>query len=202
MEQELVVLQSAGFDLPTMVTATGRSESHILLFWNRLADEAHELGSPEIMELVHHPGAIGRDFSGLVVRSLSGMPDGGDSLAAWLLAGVRTPPVSIDRSADLQELQAGLGLTSRDSASLFEVDPELVDSWLAHTPMPLVQSIRLDRALAGLAKLRAMFRDAALPSVIRRPAPVFGGRCALDLILAGNLTTVLGSYDRLLSYSA
>ncbi len=202
LEQELAVLQSVGADFPRMSLLTGRQEQALRRSWEHLGAKVHEADSSEIRQLLDEPGSPSPELAARFLDALTALNVDGDSLAAWLVTGLRQSQRLKDRSQDLRRLIALFGLSGEEAATLFEIDEVVLGKWLEGTPLPMVQGVRLDRALAAAERLCAMFKPEALPDVVRREAPVFQGRRALDLILDCRADAVAAAYDRLLSYSA
>lgn len=96
-----------------------------------------------------------------------------------------------------------LGLSLDEAALIFGVRGETVRRWeqgisgISDERMATLHV--LDAALGRLVRL---FRPDRLPSVVRRPADLFGGERALDWILRGRAAEVADRYDVALSYQA
>lgn len=101
----------------------------------------------------------------------------------------------------LEKLMTVLDLTARECARMIGASPASVKAWQAGTASPPKKTAaHLTQAEAALDRLLTMFRPERLPLVIRRHAPAFGGRPALDLILEGRITEVVDHYSLSLRY--
>jgi transcriptional regulator with XRE-family HTH domain len=107
-----------------------------------------------------------------------------------------------DRSASIiRRFKTALGLSQDEVGRMLHVNGETVRRWekgLARvTPE---RAAALESADAALIRLTEVFLPDALPRAVRRPAELFGGRRALDLILEGGIREVADRYQLALSY--
>lgn len=107
-----------------------------------------------------------------------------------------------DRVADLVRIKDIRALSPDEVARLMAVDSKVALAWLAGGEIPLLYTVQLDKMLESLDRLVQMFEPKRLPEMLRRPAPVFADRAAIEIILQGGIEYVADAYERLLTYSA
>jgi transcriptional regulator with XRE-family HTH domain len=120
-------------------------------------------------------------------------------LRGWQLGSKRLNDETV---ATLHALESDLGLSHAELARMLDAPEEDVLSWLQGTSMvPLFVIARAKAFRSALDTLKHLFRAERLREVLRRPADLFGGRPAIDLIRNGELQIVAEKYDRALEYS-
>jgi len=103
----------------------------------------------------------------------------------------------------LRTLIAALALSFDELGRMFRVAGETVRRW--ETGASSISSDRkatITSTRESLNKLLKIFRQARLPQVIRRPAELFSGECALDWILRGKIVDVVKPYEISLRFQA
>lgn len=104
------------------------------------------------------------------------------------------------RSA-LREIRHLLRLSYDDLGRVLGTSGETVRRWATGSGRPPADKAALvEQVREQVARLIRLFRPDRLAQVIRRPAEVFGGRRALDLILEGRIAEVVDTYEFLLTY--
>lgn len=123
--------------------------------------------------------------------------------SAAVLAVVSEQVNSIDGREILRRLMANLQISFDELGRMFGVAGETVRRWqTGFTPIPNERNELITRTQQPLAILLEIFRPVKLPQVIRRPAKLFGGECALDWILRGKIKEVANRYELALRYQA
>jgi hypothetical protein len=103
----------------------------------------------------------------------------------------------------LRRLAAQLGLSYDQLGRMFQVSGETARRWeKGETSVPQKRRAEISHATAALDRLLAMFKPERLSQVVRRPAPAFEQRPALEWILRGRIADVADRYDLALSYQA
>lgn len=98
--------------------------------------------------------------------------------------------MGMDPSLPLVRLRTVLGLNRTELARLFGVRRQAVDQWSAHgVPADRQEKLATLGAIADL--LEAKLKADRIPGVVRRAAPAFDGRSALEAIAAGDQDAVL-----------
>ncbi len=106
-------------------------------------------------------------------------------------------------SATIRRLMTTLRLSHDEVGRMFRVNGETVRRWEKKlVRITLDKAAALKSADAALARLTGILLPDALPSAIRRPAELFGGRRALDWILEGRIPEVVERYELALTYQA
>lgn len=93
------------------------------------------------------------------------------------------------------EIREGLSLSQERLSTLLKVSSKTVLRWEKDSQIP-----RDKEVLARLAKLKEIkdlgtliYTKAGLKQFLSTPLPIFGGRCALDLLLMGEYEPVIGA---------
>ena len=103
----------------------------------------------------------------------------------------------------LRRLMTSLGLGQDEAGRMFGVSGETVRRWdRGKVRIPDSRMAVLVSAEAALTRLDALFVPERLPQAIRRPAELFQGERALDLILRGRIADVASRYEMALAYQA
>ncbi len=103
----------------------------------------------------------------------------------------------------LRRLTAVLGLAQDEAGRMFGVSGETIRRWdRGKVRIPDSRLASLISAEAALARLEALFLPDRLLQAIRRPAELFQGERALDLILRGRISDVASRYEAVLAYQA
>ncbi len=103
----------------------------------------------------------------------------------------------------IERLRNSLALDAGNIATMLSVEEPLLEAWESrqeHVPYVVIAELR--EFADALDILEQLFARDAIPEVIRRPASLFGGSAAIDLIRRGDLRTVAARYDGTLLYSA
>lgn len=127
-----------------------------------------------------------------------------ESVLMTLLAMQQPPSESMVAAArkTIARLIELLDLSLEQVATILGVAIEQVVEWTGDRGTPPAYAVaelhQLDDALSTLEHL---FNPERIPQIIRRPAELFGGESALDLILRGDLPLVVAKYDESLHYA-
>ena len=109
--------------------------------------------------------------------------------AAALLVEARSPRWvrrfgdELDRrrgATELERVLAAWGLSQSDAARLFGVSRQAVGKWL-RSSVPAERAVAVADLGAATDLLVRYLRRERIPAVVRRPAPVTGGRSLLDV---------------------
>ena len=124
---------------------------------------------------------------------------------AQTLLGVDAVRINEAHRATLaRRLMTELGLSQADLASMLECEQGEFESWLAGGDEPLVIATAAGRLLEWslcLDHLHRLFEPDRLLLVVWRPAELFSGQRAIDLIRAGRFKDVVDLYESALTYS-
>jgi hypothetical protein len=105
--------------------------------------------------------------------------------------------------AALQTLMNGLGLSQVEAGEMLGVSTDTLDGWRDDSArIPVEKQSEIVAAEASLQRLQTLFRPELLPVVVRRPADLFAGECALQWILRGGIAKVVDRYESTLRYQA
>ncbi len=101
----------------------------------------------------------------------------------------------------LARLKVHLEVSPEELGLLVGVSGSTIGEWERDSGIiPKEKSALLVSAASALNRLLNVFRAETLPHVIRRPAELFDGERALDWILRGQITEVVGRYESALQY--
>ena len=100
----------------------------------------------------------------------------------------------------LGEVQTTLGLSRRELAQMFGVSRSTVSRWRRDVKPSEKHFQTLVTSYQETQLLKAILNSERLLDVIRRPAEIFEGSRALDLILKGGLERVRVAYDETTRY--
>jgi transcriptional regulator with XRE-family HTH domain len=127
------------------------------------------------------------------------------AIAFFALLGDMPQRGQLDAEARLvlTRLHKTLGLTQEDIASMLDVTSAAVVAELqsGRRPVPILVVAQLREWDTALDKLESIFLPERLASLIRRPAEIFDGASAIELIREGRLTEVAARYDRAFQYA-
>jgi transcriptional regulator with XRE-family HTH domain len=127
------------------------------------------------------------------------------ALVLSLLGGrhVDHQQLSYDAREILERFARTLAMENSDLASMLDVTEAEVESWRSRDSLiPLFVIARTKAFAYGLEVLARLFAADRLPDVVRRPAALFDGRAAIDLIRQGDVESVAEKYDHALQFSA
>ena len=103
----------------------------------------------------------------------------------------------------LRRLTTALNIGQDEAGRMFDVSGETIRRWdRGKVRIPESRMAGLVSAEAALGRLEALFLPDRLPQAIRRPAELFQGERALDLILRGRIADVAARYEMALAYQA
>ncbi len=106
-------------------------------------------------------------------------------------------PAAIDRNQRLNplDIRQGLAISQERMSTLLKVSTKTVTRWEKGERRPSDQD-----ALSRLAKLReikelglVVYTPEGFQEFLKTPLPVFGGRCAFDLLQLGDYETVISA---------
>lgn len=101
----------------------------------------------------------------------------------------------------IQELLQGLDLSYDDLGRVLDVSGETVRRWgKGASSVPKQKLAIIDMAGNALRRMLRIIRPEVLPSVVRRPAELFGGASALDWIRSGRAAEVADRYETAFAY--
>ncbi len=129
--------------------------------------------------------------------------DASSAPEAAILVFLPGNPVSRDVAGVAERLSVSLGLTPSELGQMLKVSEQTVQSWMRGEGSVSLDTLQMLRAAsASLDSLEQMFLPDRLPEVIRRPAEIFDGERAVDLVLRGAIGEVVTRYGNLLMYQA
>jgi transcriptional regulator with XRE-family HTH domain len=103
----------------------------------------------------------------------------------------------------LRRLMTRLRLSQDEAGRMFGVSGETIRRWeRGQVRIPEARMAELVTADAALLRLESLFLPDRLAAAIRRPADLFEGERALDLILRGRITNAVERYEIALAYQA
>lgn len=95
----------------------------------------------------------------------------------------------------------GLGLRQTEVAEMLGVSKQTIDRWQEHAAsIPVEKRSEIIAAEASVQRLQTLLRTGHLSEIIRRPADLFAGECALHWILRGQIVEVVARYEGVLWY--
>lgn len=101
----------------------------------------------------------------------------------------------------IKELLQRLDLSYDELGRLLDVSGETVRRWEKGAfEVPRQKLALLERASGSLRRLLNLIKPESLPSVVRRPARLFGGESALDWIRSGRIDEVASRYEIAFAY--
>jgi transcriptional regulator with XRE-family HTH domain len=187
----------------------GRSEVSPELFYRvarvlRLRDDdAHGLfGAAEEAHILSRDWVVARPLTDWSEETLLGTMGGAILMRMLSGKGPSREVLDAEGRATMARLRRAFQLNSADIAQMLAAEPSDIDSWDAGTAhIPLVVVAQLREYADALDVLEGLFTEDRLPRVIRRPAQLFGGATALDLIRRGDLQTVATRYNHALQFA-
>jgi hypothetical protein len=103
----------------------------------------------------------------------------------------------------LGRLMTGLSIGQDETGRMFGVSGETIRRWnRGKVRIPNARMAALVASEAALERLESLFLPDRLSQVIRRPAALFDGERALDLILRGRIADAAARYEAALAYQA
>ncbi len=101
----------------------------------------------------------------------------------------------------VQELLQGLDMSYDELGRVLDVSGETVRRWAkGASSVPKQKLAAIDVGGNALRRILRIIRPEHLPSVLRRPAELFGGASALDWIRAGRFAEVADRYETAFAY--
>ena len=170
------------------------------LMWERFAQCVK--WPPETHEEIF--GASPQESARLFVTVNEHMRQFADGLIALLQEPQRVAGVDDEHTLKMAiDLMEALDIGEPDLAGTIGVPvSKLQDVLVGRRPLSSAAEQRLRRAHNSLSRLLRIFRRDRVADVVRRPAELFGGSTALDLILSGRFDEVVELYDHALTYQS
>jgi DNA-binding transcriptional regulator YiaG len=172
-----------------------RASECVLATWT---EAAHLLGKEGVREPQEILCGTGQALTGISEELFR------DYLSTYNLAFaeiLREHMVEPRAQQTIQELLQGFDLSYDDLGRVLEVSGETVRRWAkGASSVPKQKLAVIDVAGNALRRLLRIIRPEVLPSVVRRPAELFGGLSALDWIRSGRFAEVADRYETTFAY--
>jgi DNA-binding transcriptional regulator YiaG len=176
-------------------SSVDRASDCVLATWT---EAAHLLGKEGVREPPETLPGSGQALAGISEELFR------DYLSTYNLAFaeiLREHMVEPRAQQTIRELLQGFDLSYDELGRTFDVSGETVRRWAkGASAVPKQKLAVLDVAGNALRRMLRVIRPEVLPSVVRRPAELFGGASALDWIRSGRFADVADRYETAFAY--
>lgn len=176
-------------------SSVDRASECVLATWTEAAHLLGQQGVRDPQEILSGPDQAMTGISEELFR---------DYLSTYNLAFaeiLREHMVEPRAQQTIQELLQGFDMSYDELGRVLDVSGETVRRWAkGASGVPKQKLAAIDMGGNALRRMLRIIRPEHLPSVIRRPAELFGGASALDWIRSGRFAEVADRYESAFAY--